>query len=102
MFYDAYHRIVNLSNPTGKPRVYTVVGYICETDTFGLDRRLNEVREGDILAICNAGAYGFAMSNNYNSRLRPAEVLIYKEKAYLARKREVLDDLLRNQVEVPL
>jgi diaminopimelate decarboxylase len=75
---------------------------ICETDTFGLDRRLNEVREGDILAICNAGAYGFAMSNNYNSRLRPAEVLIYKEKAYLARKREVLDDLLRNQVEVPL
>jgi diaminopimelate decarboxylase len=102
MFYDAYHRIVNLSNPAGKPRVYTVVGYICETDTFGLDRRLAEVREGDVLAICNAGAYGFAMSNNYNSRLRPAEVLIYKGKAHLARKREELDDLLRNQVEVPL
>jgi len=102
MFYDAYHQIVNISNPEGKPRIYTVVGYICETDTFGWDRKLHEVREGDILAIMNAGAYGFTMSNNYNSRLRPAEVLVYNGKASLIRRREKLDDLIRTQVEVEL
>ncbi len=102
MFYDAYHHIVNISNPEGKQRIYTVVGYICETDTFGWDRKMNEVHEGDILAIKNAGAYGFTMSNNYNSRLRPAEVLIYKGKTHLIRRREVLDDLLRNQVDIKL
>src|SRR5205823_3864680 len=102
MFYDAYHHIVNISNPDGKQRIYTVVGYICETDTFGWDRKMNEVHEGDILAIKNAGAYGFTMSNNYNSRMRPAEVLIYKGKAQLIRKREVLEDLLRNQAEIEL
>jgi diaminopimelate decarboxylase len=74
------------------------VGYICETDTFGWDRKLNEVREGDILAIKNAGAYGYTMSNNYNSRLRPAEVLIHQGQAQLIRKRETLEDLLKNQV----
>lgn len=100
MFYDAYHRIINISNPTGTPRIYSVVGYICETDTLGYDRKLNEVREGDILAIMNAGAYGYTMSNNYNARFRPAEVLIHKGKAQLIRKRESLDDLLRNVVEV--
>ena len=102
MFYDAYHHIVNISNPEGKQRIYTVVGYICETDTFGWDRKINEVHEGDILAIKNAGAYGFTMSNNYNSRLRPAEVLIHNGKAQLIRRREVLDDLLKNQVEIEL
>lgn len=100
MFYDAYHEIVNISNPSGKARIYTIVGYICETDTFGWDRKLNEVREGDILAIKNAGAYGFSMSNNYNSRLRPSEVLIHNGKGSLIRKRESLDDLLRNQIEL--
>jgi diaminopimelate decarboxylase len=100
MFYDAHHHIANLSNPDDKPRIYSVVGYICETDTLGWDRKISEIREGDTLAICNAGAYGFSMSNNYNSRMRPAEVLIYKGKAHLIRKRETLDDLLRNQVEV--
>ena len=100
MFYDAYHQIVNISNPEGKPRIYTVVGYICETDTFGWDRKLAEVREGDILAIMNAGAYGYTMSNNYNSRLRPAEVLIHDGKAKLIRRREKLDDLIRTQVEI--
>jgi diaminopimelate decarboxylase len=102
MFYDAYHHIINISNPDGKQRIYTVVGYICETDTFGWDRKMNEVHEGDVLAIKNAGAYGFSMSNNYNSRLRPAEVLIYQGKAHLIRKRETMDDLLKNQVEVDL
>lgn len=102
MFYDAYHEILNITNPTGKQRIYTVVGYICETDTFGWDRKLNEVREGDILAIKNAGAYGFSMSNNYNSRLRPAEVLIHDGRALLIRKRESLEDLLRNQVNIDI
>lgn len=95
MFYDAYHHIVNLSNPQGTPRIYTVVGYICETDTFALDRKLNEIREGDVLAILNAGAYGYTMSNNYNSRLRPAEVLIDGEMVKLIRRRETLGDILQ-------
>lgn len=100
MFYDAYHHIVNVSNPEGTPRIYTVVGYICETDTFAWDRKLTEVREGDILAIKNAGAYGYTMSNNYNARPRPAEVLVYKGRHHLIRKRETLDDLMRNMVEI--
>ncbi len=102
MFYDAYHHIINISNPRGTPRIYSVVGYICETDTLGYDRKLNEVREGDVLAILNAGAYGYTMSNNYNARLRPAEVLILDEKPHLVRKRETFDDLLRNVVEITM
>ena len=99
MFYDSYHEIVNISNPEGKKRIYTVVGYICETDTFGVNRKVSEIREGDILAFKNAGAYCFMMSSNYNSRYRPAEVLILDGKDYLIRKRETFDDILRNQVE---
>lgn len=102
MMYNAYHDIVNVSNPTGDVNNYSVVGYICETDTFATDRPLNKVSEGDLLGIKNAGAYGFSMSSNYNSRLRPAEVLVYKGQAHLIRKREVFEDLLRNQVEVNL
>ncbi len=102
MFYDAYHHIINISNPAGNPRIYTVVGYICETDTFGWDRKMNEVREGDVLAICNAGAYGYTMSNNYNGRPRPAEVLIMNGKAHLIRRSETMDDLTRNVVELVL
>lgn len=100
MFYNSYHQIVNLSNPTGKNRIYTVSGYICETDTFGWDRKIAEITEGDILAFRNAGAYGFEMSSNYNSRLRPAEVMIHEGKAYLIRQRETFDELLRNQIIV--
>lgn len=102
MFYNAHHDIVNVSNPEGTPRIYTIVGNICETDTFGYDRKLSEVREGDILAIKNAGAYGFTMSNNYNARFRPAEVLLLDGKPHLIRKRETLDDITRNQVMVEL
>ncbi len=98
MFYDAYHQVVNVSNPTGKLRIYTVVGYICETDTFGWNRKISEISEGDILAFKNAGAYCYSMSSNYNSRYRPAEVLIHKKKDYLIRKREEIADLTRNQV----
>lgn len=102
MFYDAYHGILNISNPSGAPRVYSVVGYICETDTFAWDRKIPEIREGDTLCFLNAGAYGFTMSSNYNSRLRPAEVLIHKGTHQLIRRREVLDDLLSTQIEVEL
>ncbi len=102
MFYNSYHRIENVNNPGGKPRIYTVVGYICETDTFGNNRKIAEVHEGDILCFFNAGAYGFAMSSNYNSRYRPAEVMVYKGQDYLIRKRETFDDLTKNQVEVDL
>lgn len=102
MMYDAYHHILNISNPTGEQKMYTVVGYICETDTIGADRKLNEVREGDILAIKNAGAYGFSMASNYNSRLRPAEVLVINNEAKLIRERETFEDLLRGQIEIEL
>lgn len=98
MFYDAYHEIVNVTNPKGNPKIYTVVGYICETDTFGWNRKMSEIRPGDILCMKNAGAYCFAMASNYNSRFRPAEVLIHNGKAHLIRQRETMDDLLRNQV----
>ena len=100
MFYNSYHKIENLSNPKGKERIYTVVGNICETDTFAWDRQLNEVREDDILVFRNAGAYGFEMSFNFNSRLKPAEVLVLEGKPHLIRKRDEFEDLLRNQIEV--
>jgi diaminopimelate decarboxylase len=98
MLYDSYHHILNLSNPQGKERIYTVVGYICETDTFAWDRKLNEVSEGDILCFLNAGAYGITMSSNYNARFRPAEVLIYNNKAHLIRKRETMADIIQNEI----
>ncbi|MEM8524382.1 MAG: diaminopimelate decarboxylase [Bacteroidota bacterium] len=99
MFYDAHHEIVNISNPSGRPRIYTIVGYICETDTFGINRKIAEVREGDVLAMKNAGAYCMSMASNYNSRFRPAEILLHEGKDYLIRRRETMEDLLRNQVE---
>lgn len=102
MLYSAYHHITNASNPAGTPRVYTVVGYICETDTFGWDRKIAEIREGDVLAFANAGAYGMTMASNYNSRLRPAEVLVHNGKASLIRRRETLDDVLATEIDVDL
>ncbi len=100
MMYDAYHEIVNVSNPSGDQKLYTVVGNICETDTLGADRKLNEVREGDILAIKNVGAYGYSMASTYNSRFRPAEVMIKDGKPFLIRQRDTFEDLIRGQVEV--
>ena len=97
MFYDSYHHIVNLSNPNGKERFYTVVGYICETDTFGANRRINEIKEGDVLCFNNAGAYCFSMASNYNSRYKPAEVMVKNGKDFLIRKRETIEDIFRNQ-----
>ena len=102
MFYGAHHEIINISNPKGKNRFYTVVGYICETDTFGNNRRISEISEGDILAFKNAGAYCFTMSSNYNSRYKPAEVLFYKNKEHLIRKKENMTDILNNQILIDL
>ena len=102
MFYGATHFIENISNPEGKKRFYSVVGYICETDTFASNRQIAEISEGDILCFRNAGAYCYTMASNYNSRPRPAEVLWIDEQAKLIRKAETLEDLLRNQVEIDL
>ena len=102
MMYDSYHHITNISNPKGRERYYSVVGYICETDTFGNNRRINEITEEDILCFHNAGAYCFSMASNYNSRFKPAEVMVYNGKDYVIRKRETFDDILRNQEIVTL
>lgn len=100
MFYDSYHEIINLSNTTGKNRYYTVVGYICETDTFASNRPIQEIHEGDILCFKNAGAYCFSMASNYNSRYKPAEVLIHNGQDFLIRTRETIEDILKNQTEI--
>ncbi|MBE7648703.1 diaminopimelate decarboxylase [Tenacibaculum finnmarkense] len=102
MLYNSYHSIENLSNPKGRERFYSIVGYICETDTFGSNRRINEISEEDILCFSNAGAYCYSMASNYNSRFKPAEVMIYKAKDYLIRKRETIDDILRNQENIKI
>ncbi|MDX2047729.1 MAG: diaminopimelate decarboxylase [Chitinophagaceae bacterium] len=100
MFYGAYHIIENISNPSGEKKKYNVVGNICETDTFAEDRLLPAISEGDYLVFRNAGAYCFEMSSHYNSRFKPAEVMVKDGKPQLIRKRDELEDLLRGQVEV--
>ena len=98
MFYNSYHRIENICNEKGPEKQYSVVGYICETDTFAWDRNVNEIKEGDYLVFYNAGAYGFEMSSNFNSRLKPAEVLVKDGRASLIRQRDTFEDLLQNQL----
>lgn len=98
MLYGAQHRIENISNPNGRERFYSVVGYICETDTFANNLKIAEIKEGDVLCFHNAGAYCFTMASNYNSRYRPAEVLWHDGKAHLIRKEESFNDLVQNQV----
>ena len=100
MFYDAYHEIVNISNPDGTKRIYTIVGNLCETDTFAWDRVITEVNEGDYLVFRNAGAYAFEMASRFNSRLLPAEVLVTEGKGQLIRKRDEFEHLLANQIEL--
>ncbi|MBK9257929.1 MAG: diaminopimelate decarboxylase [Saprospiraceae bacterium] len=99
MLYDSYHKIVNISKTEGRSRIYTIVGYICETDTFGVNRKMTEIHEGDVLAFYNAGAYCHTMASNYNSRYRPAEVMLHEGKDYLIRRRENMDDLLQTQIK---
>lgn len=104
MMYNSYHHITNISNPEGRDRYYSVVGYICETDTFGSNRRISEISEEDILCFHNAGAYCYSMASNYNSRYLPAEVMIVDGQDYLIRKRQTIQDILHNQemVELPI
>ncbi len=97
MMYDSYHHITNISNTEGRDRYYSVVGYICETDTFGSNRRIAEISEEDVLCFHNAGAYCFSMASNYNSRYLPAEIMLHKGKDYLIRKRQTIQDILHNQ-----
>ncbi|MEO9209920.1 MAG: diaminopimelate decarboxylase [Ginsengibacter sp.] len=98
MFYDAFHRIENISNPEGVQKTYSVVGNICETDTFAWERPIATIKEGDYLVFYNAGAYGFEMASNFNSRLRPAEILVVDGSPQLVRKKEAFEDLLRLQI----
>jgi diaminopimelate decarboxylase len=100
MLYGSQHEIINISNPNGRERFYSVVGYICETDTFANNRRISEINEGNILCFKNTGAYCFTMASNYNSRYRPAEVLIHEGEAHLIRKRETFENIINNQVEI--
>ena len=102
MLYGSQHHIENISNPNGRERFYSVVGYVCETDTFANNRRINEISEGDLLCFHNAGAYCFSMASNYNSRFRPAEIFWHQGEAKLIRKAEEFDDLLHNQVVLDL
>jgi diaminopimelate decarboxylase len=102
MFYGSQHHIENISHPKGKERFYSVVGYICETDTFANNRRISEIKEGDILCFRNAGAYCFSMASNYNSRYKPAEVLWLKGEGHLIRAHETFEDLLKNQIPLPV
>jgi len=102
MLYGSQHEIINISNPNGRERFYSVVGYICETDTFANNRRINEINQDDILCFKNAGAYCYSMASNYNSRYRPAEVLWYNDEAHLIRKRETFEDILNNQIEIEM
>jgi diaminopimelate decarboxylase len=102
MMYDAWHEIINASNPGGGLKQYSVAGNICETDTFGSDRLLPEVREGDLIVMLNAGAYGFTMASQYNSRFRPAEVMILNGKPHLIRRRDTMEDLLNGQILIDL
>ncbi|NRS89987.1 diaminopimelate decarboxylase [Flavobacterium sp. 7E] len=102
MLYGSQHHIENISNPKGKERFYSVVGYICETDTFANNRRIPEIKEGDILSFRNAGAYCYSMASNYNSRYKPAEVLWMNGQGHLIRAHETFEDLLKNQIPLPL
>ena len=100
MMYGANHDIENISNSDDVERYYSVVGYICETDTFATNKKISTIRNGDILCFNNAGAYCHTMSSNYNSRYRPAEVIYINGEFKLIRKRESFQDLVRNQIDV--
>lgn len=94
-FYQAYHKIIPVEEKYEEFEVVDVVGPICESsDFFAKERKLPKVKKGDFLAIMSAGAYGFVMSSNYNSRPRPPEVLVDEDKYYIIRKRETIEDLL--------
>ncbi len=93
--YQAHHEITPVRPRAGRPRIVDVVGPVCESgDFFAHDRKLAPVEPGDLLAVLDAGAYGMAQSSNYNTRLRPPEVLVEGTRARLIRRRETMADLL--------
>jgi len=97
--YQAYHEIVPVKPRAGRSRAVDIVGPVCETgDFFARDRQLKAVEPGDLLALLDAGAYGMAQSSNYNSRMRPAEVLVEGKKHRLIRRREEMKDLLATEI----
>jgi diaminopimelate decarboxylase len=97
--YEAFHEIVPVTPREGKAAPVDIVGPVCETgDFFARDRKLTPVEPGDLLAILDAGAYGMAQASNYNTRPRPAEVLLHQEKATLIRRRETIADLLAQEI----
>lgn len=99
MMYDAYHEVINVSKPNDETsKIYDIVGYMCETDDIAKERNMPSANQNDVFCILNAGAYGFTMASNYNSRFKPAEVLIFENKAFLIRKREEFSDILNNQI----
>ena len=98
--YNSYHEVINLSNPNDQKEEYTVVGYICEKDTLAKKRKISKISKGDLLCFKNAGAYGYNMSSNYNSRLRPAELCIHNNSIKMIREKENLEDLLNNQIDI--
>ena len=101
--YGAYHEILPVKSSSyscsKEIRVFDVVGPICESGDFlGKDRKFISLREGDLLSVMGAGAYGFSMSSNYNSRPRPAEVMVEGSKTKLIRRRETYEDLIRTEI----
>jgi len=100
IFYDSYHEIINITNPNDKEYEYDVVGYVCEQDNFALKRKISNVRKGDILCFKNAGAYCSSMSSNYNSRIKPAEACIWKNKLVKIKERENLNNILNGQIDI--
>lgn len=105
--YGSYHEIYNASNANGSKKEQTIAGNICESgDTFTrdengiVDRLLPEFKEGDIVCIANAGAYGYSMASQYNSRPRPAEILVENGKIRLIRKRDTIEDIFKNNIDI--
>jgi len=97
-FYDAYHEIIPVNRETGTDIKTDIVGPICESgDFFAKDRNVADLQRGEFLAIMGAGAYGFSMSSNYNSRRRAAEVLVKGKEFFVIRKRESFKDLIRGE-----
>ena len=98
--YNSYHEIIKLNKDNDEKETYNVVGYICEKDTFAQQRTINKLKVGDLICFKNAGAYCFSMSSNYNSRVKPAEACIINNKIKLIRKRETVENLLKNQINI--
>jgi diaminopimelate decarboxylase len=98
MLYEAFHRIVAVHPRAGEPQACDIVGPLCETsDTLGHGRELGPVEVDDLIAVLDAGAYGFVMASNYNRRRMPAEVLVDGGSWRVVRRRQSYDDLFRNE-----